>query len=245
MTSTLIVRHEGAVTCLTLNRESCGNLVSMQMISELSSAICSIPQSTKLLLLSGKGADFCKGRDYSEAPEAAGVHRAKPSGLDIRKNMTEPIIELYGQLRNLRVPSLSIVSGVARGFGCALACACDIVVCGESARFSLPEMTERGLPPSLAMTALWNRSSLRALTYMVYSTAEIDAQAAWQYGLASAVVPDERLLEHAQTLAATISRQPIDSIKAVKEYLKRAPETSEPARASLGETLFSLVAASS
>lgn len=243
MPTGLLVDHTNHVTTLTLDGGVAGNLVGMATIAALSNALRAVPAECKLVVLQAQGPDFCKGRDYSEAPEDAD-RTGRPTAVQIRERMTRPIVELYGLLRGLDVPSVSVVRGTARGFGCALACSSDIVLCGDSARFSLPEMVERGLPPSLAMTALWQRIPQRALVHMVFSGREVAGATAVQLGIASACFADDRLDAEVAALASTVSKQPLASVRAVKEYLKRAPDATDLGRASLGESLYAMVAAS-
>ena len=228
---------------IELNRPDCGNLVTADMVVELTGALRSVAGDVKLIVIAGKGADFCKGRDYQSAPESAGASKAAPSALEIRERMTGPMMTLYTALRDAPVATLSVVQGAAYGFGCALAGACDMTIAADSARFRLPEMG-RGLPPTLAMSALWDRVSPRAIGYMVYSTAELTAQDASRIDLVHAVVPDAELAARVAALVETICRQTLDAIRSVKEYLKLAPSMPATARGGLGASLFAGVLSS-
>ena len=231
-------------TCrIELNRPDCGNLVSTDMVQGLTHVLQAIAADVKLVVISGAGADFCKGRDYQSAPESACAGKTAPSALSIRAQMTAPMMTLYTALRELPVATLSIVQGAAYGFGCALAGACDMTLAAESARFRLPEMG-RGLPPTLAMSALWDRIAPRTIGYMVYSTAELSARDALGLGLANAVVSEGELQARAATLIDTIGREPLDAIRAVKEYLKEAPSMPPAARGGFGASLFAGVLSS-
>jgi len=242
MSKDVTCSREGALLTVTLNRADCGNLVTMEMVDALREALAGVPREVKLVVLAGAGNDFCKGRDYQSAPESAQGGRA-PSALTIRDEMTSPIATLYGALKELAVPTLAVVQGAAYGFGCALSGACDLVVAGERARFRLPEM-KRGLPPTLAMTALLDRVSLRGVAHLVYSTAELDARQAQAIGLVSAVHADERLQEEVRSLIDTISLQPVDAVRAVKEYLRVAPAMEPRGRSDFGANLFANVLSS-
>jgi enoyl-CoA hydratase len=125
-----------------------------------------------------------------------------------------------------------------------MSCACDLVLASDSARFCLPEMHERGLPPTLAMTALFDRVDRRALTYLVFASEAIGGDAARACGLASEIAPDSDLQKRAAALAAHICSQPADSIRAVKNYLSLAANSDPSGRAALGSTLYAMVAGS-
>jgi enoyl-CoA hydratase/carnithine racemase len=234
--------HEGAAWRIELNRPDCGNLVTMEMVAALREAFRAAPAAAKLVVLSGRGADFCKGRDYESAPESARGSRA-PSALEVRERMASPIVSLYGTIKEVSVPTIAVVRGAAYGFGCALSCGCDIVLAGAGSRFRLPEMG-RGLPPTLAIAALMDRVTPRGLPYLVYSTAEVDSHAALRMGLASAVFPDDDLDGQVVKLVETIAAQPADAVKAVKEYLRFAPYMEPHGRADFAESLFASVLSS-
>lgn len=237
------VSTSGDVCRIELNRPECGNLVTTEMVRSLTQLLETIAGDVKLVVVAGRGNDFCKGRDYQTAPESTRAGHAAPSALKIREEMTGPMMRLYTALRNLAVPSLSVVQGAAYGFGCALAGACDMTVAAESARFRLPEM-ERGLPPTLAMSALWDRISPRTIGYMVYSTAEMNAHAALAIGLANAVASDSDVETETAMLIETVCRQPLDAVRSVKEYLKEAPSMPSAARGIFGASLFAGVLSS-
>lgn len=220
MTESVLTSRAGHAYRIELNRPDCGNLVTTEMVHALVDAVTRLPADAKLLVLSGKGVDFCRGRDPQTAPEAGRGARA-PSALELRERMAGPIIGFYAALMEAPVPTLAVVQGAAHGFGCALTGACDIALAGEGSRFRLPEMT-KGLPPTLAMAAL-SRLGARAIAYLVYTTAEMDARWALSVGLVHALVPDGQLGAQADTLIETISSQPLDAVRAVKEYLRFAP----------------------
>jgi enoyl-CoA hydratase len=232
---------DGTTWRVVLNRPDCGNLVTSAMVELLHAAVTSIPREAKLLVLCGAGIDFCKGRDYAHAPEQGRDGRA-PSAVAIRANMTAPITALYGAIHRVPVPTLALVQGVAQGFGTALAGSCDITVASEEATFRLPEMGG-GLPPTLAMTALWPRA-IASLPWLVYTGGTMSAPRAREAGLVDETVASGQLEARGAEIANTIGAQPPDAVAAVKEYLLAAREAGPDARAALGASLFAGVLSS-
>ena len=241
MTNHVIANRVGAAWRIELNRPENGNLVTPEMISALAEAVKSLPADAKVLVLSGKGADFCKGRDPATAPEA-GSGGKLPSALQIREKVGNPVVGLYVALKEAPVPTIAVVQGAAHGFGSALTGCCDIALAGEGARFRLPEMT-KGLPPTLALAAL-DRVTAKGVGYLVYSTAEVDARSALAMGLVSLVVPEGELQAQAEKLIETISGQPLDAVKAVKEFLKFAPLMEPRGRADFAASVIAGVLSS-
>ncbi len=241
MTEHVVTSLAGAVYRIELNRPDRSNMVTPDMVSALLDAVARLPADAKVLVLSGKGADFCKGRDPQAAPEAARGGRA-PSALELRERLAGPVVGLYMALKEAPVPTLAVVRGAAHGFGCALTGACDIALAGESSHFQLPEMT-KGLPPTLAMAAL-DQLGAKSLAYLVYSTAEVDARSALAMGLVSGVVPDGELTAQADKLIGAIAAQPLDAIQAVKEFLKFAPLMEPRGRADFAASVIAGVLSS-
>src|SRR5512143_1537090 len=101
-------RQDGAAYRIELDRPDCGNLVTMEMVDALSDALHRVPQEAKLVVIAGRGADFCRGRDYQKAPESEQEGRT-PSALQIREAMATPIIQVYTAIKETTVPALSIV----------------------------------------------------------------------------------------------------------------------------------------
>ena len=231
----------GAAWRIELNRPENGNLVTPEMISALTDAVKNLPADAKVLVLSGKGTDFCKGRDPAAAPEA-GSGGKLPSALQIRERVGNPVVGLYTAIKESPVPTIAVVQGAAHGFGAALTGCCDIALAGEGSRFRLPEMT-KGLPPTLALNAV-DRVSAKGVAYLVYSTAEVDARAAHAMGLVSLVVPDGELQSELGKLVAIIESQPLDAVKAVKEYLKYSPFMDPRGRADFAASVIAGVLSS-
>ena len=71
-----------------------------------------------------------------------------------------------------KVPIIAVVHGRALGFGCAIAAACDITLAGDKAKFQVPEMAHNILP-TMVMSSFVDRVPRKAMSYLVYSTAEI------------------------------------------------------------------------
>jgi len=241
MTKDINTSRDGAAWRIELNRPDCGNLVTPDMVAALAEGFANLPADAKVIVLSGKGADFCKGRDPAAAPET-GSGGKLPSALQIRDRVGNPVVGLYTLIKEAPVPVVAVVQGAAHGFGAALTGCCDIALAAESARFRLPEMT-KGLPPTLALAAL-DRVAAKGVGYLVYSTAEVDARTAQAMGLVSLAVPDGQLQAEAGKLVATISGQPLDAVRAVKEFLRFAPQMEPRGRADFAASVIAGVLSS-
>jgi enoyl-CoA hydratase/carnithine racemase len=83
---------------------------------------------------------------------------------------------------------------------------------------------ERDLPPTLAVSALMPRVPRKALTWMVYSMDELDAQTALQIGIVSKVAPSAQVESEVAKLLATMTARSPESLVAMKDFFRVAPQ---------------------
>lgn len=236
----LRVTREGAVARITLARAESGNRMPQAAVVQLAAELRAIAadDAVKLVVLSGDGDHFCQGREQGPVNGTA-----KPSPLELRKHMMDPIIAVYSAFREVQVPIISLVQGEAHGFGAALAASADITIAADNARFSFPEL-KSDMPPTLAMATVMDRVSPKALTWMVYTNEVIDAQAAMQIGLVSQVVPTSELAATGDALVAKLLERTHGALTGVKQYLARARLQSFADAADTGRNLLAVVLSS-
>jgi enoyl-CoA hydratase len=234
--STIKSARTGVVANLTIDRAAEGNMLTIDMLGELSAAIrATRATDAKVIVLRANGPDFCRGRAPGGAPS--------PTAMKMRANVCEPILDVYDAIAGARQPIVAAVQGKAHGFGCALAGACDLTIAADNARFRLPE-TEKDLPPTLAISALMARVPRKALTWMVYSMEEIDAATALQLGFVSTVVPLAGLDGALDKLLAVMTTRSPEALIAVKDYFRVAPYMEPRGAADYGANLLAGVLSS-
>ncbi len=214
MSDEVLVRTVDRHTEITLNRPEAGNGVTNEMAVTLGRAIEAASDS-HFIVLRGAGEDFCTGRAVMGArPEG------RPPAYE-RRAQNEPIFECYGAFRRSPVPVVGLVHGRALGFGCALAALCDITLASTTATFQLPEMGH-DIMPTMAMSSLVDRVPRKALMYLTYSTASIDARKALSFGIVSDAVSPAELGNTFEKLREALEKAPRPAILAVKEYARSA-----------------------
>jgi enoyl-CoA hydratase len=221
---------------IRLGRPDQGNRLNLQEISALGQTIRELAneRATKLLIICGDGPDFCLGR----APGAAG--QAPKSALEVRNQITQPILDVYAEIRAAPVPVLAAVQGRASGFGCALVAQCDLAIAAEDAVFSLPEM-DHDLPPTLAISAMLHKSPVKPLMHLVYTRDSIRAAEALSLGIIGRVVRTSELGDAARETAAKLSGRNRAAICAIKEYALTAPYADPHGAARLAANLLATV----
>jgi enoyl-CoA hydratase/carnithine racemase len=198
---------------LTLSRPDMGNKITLPMLVEIQSFISDTSQKpdVRVVVIKAEGNVFCLGRD------STGESRSGLTALESRERFMRPVLQVYAAIRQSAVPVVALVSGHARGFGCALAGACDITLAAESAVFSLPEI-EDGIPPLLAMSSLHTRIHRKALDHLVYTAQVITSQHALSIGLVSQVYTDATFAQKSNALLVQLVARPRHILSAVRLF---------------------------
>jgi enoyl-CoA hydratase/carnithine racemase len=208
-----------------------GNLVSNEAGDRIVAELDALDPAIRLVRILSNGRDFCRGRVSPMPSRDAAV-----TGHDLKKRVAEPALRVYEAIRRARTPVMSVIRGAAYGYGCGLVAASDIAIASDSAGFQIPEM-ERGIPPTLVMTALLGRVPYKATAWLVLSRAIIPASLALEWGLVSRVVPEQELDAEVEAVTSSILAYPPEAVDAVKEFLLHARDLSGPAAASLAANL--------
>ena len=173
--------------------------------------------SVRAVIITGAGAGFCSGADIDEL-----------LGQVTRMDKAEVLAfgrlsgEVIAAMRRLRKPIIAAVNGVAVGAGAALACAADIRLASDLARFGFI-FSRMGLSAA-EMGTTWLLPRLIGLgraTELLLTGEIIDVYAAERLGLVSRVVPSEELLPTARELAQRLATGPTFAHGMTKEMLDR------------------------
>jgi enoyl-CoA hydratase/carnithine racemase len=180
--------------------------------------------SVRVVVLSGEGRAFCAGLDLERIMAAAKGESILPFADLSRRthgiaNFAQHLVWLW---RELPVPVIAAVHGIAYGGGFQLALGADLRYVAPDSRFAIIE-TKWGLVPDMAGTALMRHLArediVRELTY----TARIfSAEEALAYGFVTRIVADPRAAALA-TAREIASRSP-DAIRAAKRLLNLAAD---------------------
>ncbi|MGH9137736.1 MAG: enoyl-CoA hydratase-related protein [Acidimicrobiales bacterium] len=116
------------------------------------------------------------------------------------------------------VPVIAAVNGPALGAGLAFAACCDIIVAAESATFGTTEINVGLLGASAHLSLLVGRHKARELFF----TGEVvPAAELYRLGAVRAVVPRDRLLAEATSLAASLAAKSPIALRLAKEAMNR------------------------
>jgi enoyl-CoA hydratase/carnithine racemase len=229
------ISQEKHYSVITLSRPEEGNRLLTDEIRALGQVILTLgrKRETKLVVVKAGGEAFCLGR------QPAAGKQAPKSALAIRDQVTQPILDLYANVRATPVPVLAVVQGEARGFGCALVGQCDLAIAADTAKFSLPEL-ETNLPPTLAISAVLGKVPPKRLLHLVYSSRSVTAGEALELGLLSEVAAAAALEDAAKLTVSDLISRNRQALCAVKEYMEVAPYVDTSAAARLASNILAV-----
>ena len=237
MADPILLKSDGKLTTITLNRPDVGNRVTNEMLGTLKTMIEGADAS-RAIVIRAAGDDFCHGRQLPPATPGQILTATEAKTLH-----AEPVLSLAGAFERAAPPIVGVVRGKVSGGGCAIAGMCDVTIAADNATFQLPEM-HHGIPPCLAMAALCRRMPKKSLVHLVYSTEPIDAATAFALGLVSKVVPLAKLDAEADALIDKLTHYAQPATQAVKLYMRSAPYLDLGAAADLAGNLLSNVVSS-
>jgi enoyl-CoA hydratase/carnithine racemase len=211
---------------VALNRPDKLNALDFAMFDALAGAIDRLKTEPglRVVLLHGEGRAFCAGLDMERmgrigTGDAGGTRDLRPRTHGAARTMNSAQYIAMGW-RELAVPVIAAVHGVAFGGGLQIALGADIRLVHPEAKLAVMEV-KWGLVPDMAgivlMTELMRADVVRELTYTGRIVSGVEAQA---IGLATRVSDDP--LADARALAAQIAAQSPDSIRASKRLLNGA-----------------------
>lgn len=212
---TVILRRDGGVVTVVLNRPERKSALTRAMIDELRSTFDAVSRNPgdRVLVLTGAGDDFCSGADLSDTDRPPLGDPAAALG-SVRK-----VGDVALSLRRLAKPTIAKVDGVAVGAGLGLALACDLVVASERARFSMI-FVRRALSPDCATSWLLPRLVGAAKAKELAFLGEIvDADTALRIGLVNRVVAYDELDAAVGAWASQLADGPSLALSTTKALL--------------------------
>jgi 2-(1,2-epoxy-1,2-dihydrophenyl)acetyl-CoA isomerase len=219
------IRFQSAdgIARITLNRPDRLNSFTTQMHGELRDALARVEGAgnVRVLLLTGEGRGFCAGQDLSDRAVAPG---AEP--IDLGKSIEENYRPLVLRLRNLPVPVVCAVNGVAAGAGANIALACDIVIACKSASF-IQAFCRIGLVPDAGGTFYLPRlvGTARAMGLALLGD-KLPAEQAAQWGLIWKCVDDAEFTPAVEALLAQFAQAPTGGLAAIKRALHASSQNT-------------------
>lgn len=220
MSDPLTINVDDHVATVTLNRPSKANAVNLEMFDALHEAgrELAADRSVRAVILAGAGDNFCAGIDVS----------LFDGGFDVQASSMQPVgdspanrFQLAAYVwRELPVPVICAIHGVAFGAGLQIALGADLRYARPDASLAIMEI-KWGLVPDMAITTTL-RDILPAdrVKELAWSGRPVSGEEAFTMGLVTALHDDP--MAAAMEAAAAIRVRSPDAIRAMKQLFNSA-----------------------
>jgi 2-(1,2-epoxy-1,2-dihydrophenyl)acetyl-CoA isomerase len=210
--SSIKFESKDGVARITLDRPQSANSLNSTLSAELMDAVvrCEEDAAVRSLVVTGAGTRFfCAGADLKGFYSGNGGLKSRVSNFHA----------VLSRLARADFPVIAAVNGAAAGAGMGLACACDLVVAAESAKFTMA-YSKIGLSPDGSTTYFVpRRVGIGRALELALLNRTLSAKEALEWGIANRVVPDQALASEAQALAAQLAAGPTAAYGAAKRLM--------------------------
>lgn len=225
----LLFEKKGHVAYLTLNDPKTLNALSYTMMHELNDLLDEMAADREVwgLIITGAGdRSFCSGANLKGD---AGKGRAAFLGqfpLESNRDFRVFIHDTFHHLLRFERPVIAAINGYALGAGAELAACCDIRIASSNAKIGYPEVHVGGIAAYTGVTRAMRIMSNSAAKEMLFTGHHYPAEEAKDLGFVSRVVPQEKLMETADSIMAEIVSQAPIAVKYTKIMCDKCLEMS-------------------
>ncbi|PWC33717.1 enoyl-CoA hydratase-related protein [Azospirillum sp. TSO35-2] len=217
----VLLTREGGVAWIRLNRPAVLNALDESTAAAFRDACRSVAEEgtegpTRVLVIAGNGRGFMAGGDVSRFNDDPAAAPAVAGAI---------IAHLHEALRildRLDVPVLAAVHGPVAGAGMSLACAADLCIAADDAKFTMAYARIGATPDGSGTFHLPRLVGLRRAMELAMLSEVIDAAEALRIGLVNRVVPAVALAEETAALAARLAAGPTVAYAGIRHLLRQS-----------------------
>jgi enoyl-CoA hydratase len=219
----ILVRSEGPVATVSLNRPDALNAITPVMLDELIDAFAALggDGKTRVVILTGEGRAFSAGVDLKS------LHGRALEGGAVGDFLDGPARRLIEIIRSIDAIVIAAVNGFCFTGALELALATDIIVVAEEAVLA-DTHAKFGLRPTWGMSqrlpAAVGLARARMLSYTGRQFTGLEAR---DWGLAALACPRTELVSTVQDLAQTIVENSPGSLRAYKDLYRHVAQSLE------------------
>ena len=212
----IVSERSGSILRVQFNRPAKKNAMTSAMYITMAELLNNAAKDdgVRVVLWCGAGDSFCAGNDLEDFLK-------NPMGPG-----DSPQSRLIDALINFDKPIVAAVQGAAIGGGTTMLTHCDFVYAGQSAKFQMPFINLALVPEFGTSYSIPARIGYLRAAELIQLGQPFDARRAAELGLATQVVPDERLLATATATAQKLAEKPAGALQATKRLMRQS--TREP-----------------
>src|SRR6202042_3606923 len=180
--------------------------------------------SARCLMITGAGRAFCSGANLNDPDRPPRNREAEARG-EVKSDLESWYNPTFIRLRDLAMPIVTAINGIAAGAGMSLALMGDIRIAARSASF-LQAFARIGLVPDCGSSWVLPRMIGMARAMELSLLAErLPAATALEWGMINRVVDDADLPGAAMELALRLAEGPA-SLRLIRKMYWASPENS-------------------
>lgn len=203
---------EDGLATITLNNPEVMNATSQTMREEISDALqrSRDDKEVKVIMLTGEGRAFSAGDNMRKLARAGAIRPA-----DFR-----PYRPFGDVLEEIDKPVIAAVNGAAAGDGFEMACASDIRIVSERAKFTSAYSKVGFIPAGGSLYTLPRLIGMGRALELIWTSRVINAEEAHKIGLAEFVYPEDEFREKALEFCMNLVNGPLLSTYAAKSIAR-------------------------
>ena len=216
---TILFERSSFAATITFNRPEVFNAYSETMSQELKKAVAAVTadEKVRVLFLKGAGENFLAGADINMLNGWAEVATTKGAA-EVKRILDGHFSPT--SLEDLPIPVIALVDGRAWGMGSEIAIAADIRICTPRASFAQPEIALGIITGGGASQRLPRIVGSAVATEMILTGKPLSATDAEKWGLVSAVVEPDKLLEAGMAIGKSIAAKSPLMVKWAKRCIQ-------------------------
>ena len=222
-TDKMLAEKDGAVGRMIFNNPEKHNAVSLEMWAAAERILDDFARddAIRVIVLAGAGGKaFVSGADISKFED----ERATAAAVAAYSANTARV---YDALAAVTKPTIAMIEGYCIGGGLALAVCCDLRLCADNARFSLPA-ARLGLGyPIAGLRRLVGVVGIGFAKEICFTARRFDAAEAAAMGLVNRVAPASQLDDLVREYAESIAGNAPLTVKAMKRILGEIAKDAE------------------
>ena len=228
MANFIDLERHGKIALLKFNRPEALNAIgSISDCDDIVAALDGLAQDgdVSVIVITGSGRAFCSGGDLKAIKERRGIG-ALDQPASTRDNYRRGVQRVTRALNSIEVPTVAAINGAAVGLGLDLACLCDIRLVSAEARMAASFIKVGIVPGDGGAWVLSKTVGHAKAAELFFTGAPFGADEALEMGLVSRVVPGDKLLDEALSLAEQIAANPARALRMTKRLLIQARHQS-------------------
>lgn len=228
----ILMRKEGRIAIITLNRPKVLNAFRSQTIQELTDAVTKAgadPDTYVIVLNSSIDKAFTAGGDIKEESLLTGE---TAGGFSERGQACA--MAIY----NSPIPVIAAVDGYALGGGMELILASDITIAAKTAKIGIPTINLAGIPCWTATQLLPRIAGVSCACDILLTGRTLSAEECYKLNLIQYLTEKEDLMDKAMEIAETIADKSPHAVALMRKAIKQGMELPISEALELEQTLF-------